>query len=213
MKLFLIFIGLHLSFFLSSNAFDTLYLYSHEVTFVSNDSIEYNVDIVYIDNCHLEKGYGILAAFNLFEGSTEELKSRECKQNFDSLFINNNSYKINSDDVFLDYIFCKKDSSVNINFYTFEIKSSNDSSLVAIDYGSTRNENQVYQNYIMVCDSSNPYASEYIGANLTFTQIFNSGGGFLWEITDDDRDDMLVGLKYKSPFGAQIYEKFLVPNP
>lgn len=154
---------------------------------------------------------------NLICGSQNTVTNLKIREhiNFCKTFTHNSStYTIDTNQITLHKIYTSYDSTSEMDYHVFELRNKSNGTLLSIDYGSLeQNTNGTYLSYLMVCDTSNPYASEYIGANLTYTQIFNSGGGYLWEITDDDRNDMLVGLKYKSPFGSTIYEKFLVPNP
>jgi len=127
---------------------------------------------------------------------------------------NSNQYTIDTSQIKFHLVFHDYDTTSNQDIYIFEIRDKSTNQLLAIDYGS-QNEGSCGRNYsyFLILDSSNPYASQYIGANLTYTQIFLSGDSYYWEITDDDRDDLLVGFKYKSKNSPQVFEKVFVPNP
>lgn len=127
---------------------------------------------------------------------------------------NSSTYTIDTNQITLHKIFTAYDSTSAMDYHVFELRDKSSGNLLAIEYGSNnKNSDNKFLSYLMVCDSINPYASNYIGANLTFTAIYNYGNSYLFEITDDDRSGMLVGLKYKSPFSTTVYEKYLVPKP
>lgn len=142
------------------------------------------------------------------------IKFRKHFKAFDSITFNTTNYQLADSVLKLDKIYTNWQSTENIDVHVFEIKDIDTDSLLAIEYGSV-NEYSTgkFYSYLMICDTNNIYASQYVGANLTYNLIFSSGGGFLYEITDDDRGNMFVGLKYKSPYKTEVYEKYLVPKP
>lgn len=146
---------------------------------------------------------------------SENQEFRTFNERFYYITCGSNTYSLNPEvlDVNLVYTATKTKDSV----YVFELIDKQTNIPVAIDYGSNRTKtfslgtNRL--NFIVSLDNNNPYQSDYIGANLTFTAIYNYGNTYLFEITDDDRDDMLVGFKYLSPKLTNFYQKFIVPKP
>lgn len=140
---------------------------------------------------------------------------RTFNERFYNISCGSNTYSLNPEvlDVNLVYTATKTKDSV----YVFELIDKQTNIPVAIDYGSNRvksfslGTNKL--NYIVTLDNNNPYQSDYIGANLTFTAIYNYGNTYLFEITDDDRNNMLVGFKYLSPKLTNFYQKFIVSKP
>lgn len=134
---------------------------------------------------------------------------------FYNITCGSNTYSLNPDVLDVNLIYTATETKDSV--YIFELIDKQTNIPVAIDYGSNRTKtfslgtNKL--NYIVTLDSNNPYQSDYIGANLTFTAIYNYGNTYLFEITDDDRGDMLVGFKYLSPKLTNFYQKFIVPKP
>ena len=183
---------------------DTLENY-HSINYVymANDTTNNSstMTMMSVSNCN---------SSNIFKN----IKWRKHFLPFKEIIHNSDTFSLSTSSITLSKLYNYYDSSNSIDLHLFEIKDITTGNLIAIDYGSNnQNSSGKFLSYLMVCDSSNPYASDYIGANLTFTAIYNYGNTYLFEITDDDRSGMLVGLKYKSPFSTTVYEKYLVPKP
>lgn len=140
---------------------------------------------------------------------------RTFNERFYHITCGSNTYSL--DPYVLDVILIYTALNNKDSIYVFELIDNQTGVPIAIDYGSDRSKtfslgtNKL--NFIVSLDNNNPYQDDYIGANLTFNVIYNYGNTYLFEITDDDRDDLLVGFKYKSPNLTNFYTKFIVPKP
>lgn len=149
----------------------------------------------------------------MFDNTTDVM--RKYYQPFKNIICGSSTYSLDSNEIEIDLIYTVSTEIDSI--YVFELIDASTGVPIAIDYGSDNLNSYTYYpnrlNYLITLDTNNPYESQYIGANLSFNVIYNFGNTYLFEITDDDRDDLLVGFKYLSPKLTSFYIKFIEPNP
>lgn len=132
-------------------------------------------------------------------------------------FITYDSVNYSLRSMFVHLIYSKRDSLNGRNQYIIELKIKGMNDPLAYVYGSdnvtaSSEGSRITLAYLVSMDENDPYVASYSPQELTFISVYNQGGSYLFEIRDIDRQNMLVGLKYKSPTMQSEHIKFFVPN-
>lgn len=114
-------------------------------------------------------------------------------------------------------IYHKRDSLNASNEFLIELKLPGTNNPLSIIYGSdyvTDNPEgfRVTLAYLVSLDLNDPYVSGYSPSELSYSNVFDQNGSYLYEIHDTDRSNKLVGFKYYSQSTQTEYIRFFLPN-
>lgn len=99
----------------------------------------------------------------------------------------------------------------SIRYNLIDSVNTTDSLNLPVSY-TTANESFLQTAYPISFDQPDPYEAGYTTAELSYSTYYDDGGNKLELIKDIDRNDMLVGFKYKSALNNQTYDIFILPN-